>query len=231
MDALNRDLSGPVSDDQIVDRIVAAVMERRLKPGAKLPENTLCDAFGVSRSQIRRVFIVLAQRGIVALHPNRGAFVASPTPEEARYVFEARRTLERSIIAETARRITAEQIAEMRDYVAGSAAAAAMDNRGEAVRLSGEFHIQLARVAGNPVTARFVEELVARTSLIIAMFGSRQSFSCSEGEHNELLEALEDHDGERATALMDHHLEHIERELDIQDTEAETTDLREILSL
>lgn len=231
MDAFNRDLSGPVSDDQIVDRIVAAVMERRLKPGAKLPENALCDAFGVSRSQIRRVFIVLAQRGIVALHPNRGAFVASPTPEEARYVFEARRTLERSIIAETARRITAEQIAEMRNYVAGSAAAAAMDNRGEAVRLSGEFHIQLARVAGNPVTARFVEELVARTSLIIAMFGSRQSFSCSEGEHNELLEALEDHDGERATALMDHHLEHIERELDIQDTEAETTDLREILSL
>ncbi|HLH49216.1 MAG TPA: GntR family transcriptional regulator [Roseiarcus sp.] len=231
MDALNRDLSGPVSDDQIVDRIVAAVMERRLKPGAKLPENTLCDAFGVSRSQIRRVFIVLAQRGIVALHPNRGAFVASPTPEEARYVFEARRTLERSIIAETARRITAEQIGEMRNYVAGSAAAAAMDNRGEAVRLSGEFHIQLARVAGNPVTARFVEELVARTSLIIAMFGSRQSFSCSEGEHNELLEALEDHDGARATALMDHHLEHIERELDIQDADAETTDLREILSL
>src|SRR5579883_1908781 len=136
MDALNRDLSGPVSDDQIVDRIVAAVMERRLKPGAKLPENTLCDAFGVSRSQIRRVFIVLAQRGIVALHPNRGAFVASPTPDEARDVFEARRKIERSVVAEAARRITAKQIEELRNYIAGGAAAAAVENRQEAVRLS-----------------------------------------------------------------------------------------------
>lgn len=231
MDARNQELRGPASDGQIVDRIIAAVMERRLRPGAKLPENVLCDAFGVSRSQIRRIFVVLAERGIVALHPNRGAFVASPTPEEARVVFEARRAIERSTAAEAARCIGADQIEDLRNYIADSAAAAAMENRREAVRLSGEFHIKLAKIAGNPVLARFVEELVARTSLIIAMFGSRQSFSCSEQEHNGLLDALRAHDVARATALMDHHLEHIESELDVADAESEPADIRQILSL
>ncbi len=231
MDARNQESRSPASDGQIVDRIFAAVMERRLQPGAKLPENVLCDTFGVSRSQIRRVFVVLAERGIVALHPNRGAFIASPTPDEARDVFEARRKIERSVVAEAARRITAKQIEELRNYIAGGAAAAAVENRQEAVRISGEFHVKLAKIAGNPVLARFVEELVARTSLIIAMFGSRQSFSCSEQEHNALLKALEDHDEARATALMDHHLEHIERELVVLDAETEPADIRKILAL
>jgi DNA-binding GntR family transcriptional regulator len=225
------ELRGPAADALIVERIFAAVMERRLRPGVKLSENALCEAFGVSRSQIRRIFVVLAERGIVTLHPNRGAFVASPTPDEARDVFEARRTIERGVIVDAARRITAEQTDELRDYVAREAAADASDNRREAIRLSGEFHIRLAKVAGNPVIARFVEELVARTSLIIAMFGSRQSFSCSETEHRGLIEALDAHDETRAAALMDHHLEHIERELAIEAAEPETADIREILSV
>ena len=221
---------GVASDNQVVERIFTAVMERRLRPGAKLSENVLCDTFGVSRTQVRRIFVVLAERGIVTLHPNRGAFVASPSPEEARDVFEARRTIERSIIADAARRITPEQVEELRGYIMRGALATANDNRREAVRLSGEFHIKLAGVAGNPVIGRFVEELVARTSLIIALFGSRKSFSCSEQEHNGLLEALSVHDAARAAALMDHHLEHIEHELDIGDAEPEQADIREILS-
>lgn len=231
MDAQNQDFRSPTSDGQIVDRIIAAIMERRLRPGAKLPENVLCDAFGVSRTQIRRVFVVLAERGIVELQPNRGAFIASPTPEDARVVFDARRAIERSTTAEAARNITTEQIEQLRNYVVGGAAAAAIENRREAIRLSGEFHIKLAKIAGNPVLARFVEELVARTSLIIAMFGSRQSFSCSEQEHNELLEALKNHDVARATELMNHHLEHIERELDVLEIESDPGDIRQILSL
>jgi DNA-binding GntR family transcriptional regulator len=221
---------GLAADNQVVERIFAAVMERRLRPGAKLSENILCDAFGVSRTQVRRIFVVLAERGIVTLHPNRGAFVASPSPEEARDVFEARRTIERSVVADAARRITREQVDELRSYVMRGAAAAANDNRREAVRLSGEFHIKLASVAGNPVIVRFVEELVARTSLIIALFGLRQSFSCSEQEHNGLLEALSAQDAIRAAALMDHHLKHIEYELDIRNSDPEPADIRQILT-
>src|SRR5580698_5380766 len=121
--APNAGVRGVASDNQVVERIFTAVMERRLRPGAKLSENVLCDTFGVSRTQVRRIFVVLAERGIVTLHPNRGAFVASPSPEEARDVFEARRTIERSIVADAARRITPEQVEELRGYITRGALA------------------------------------------------------------------------------------------------------------
>ena len=84
------ELGPPLSDAAIVEKIVSAVMEQKLSAGAKLPEAALCDAFDCSRSQIRRILVVLAERGVVALQANRGAYVASPDDGAAREVFEAR---------------------------------------------------------------------------------------------------------------------------------------------
>ena len=224
------ELRQPATDDQIVERIFAAVLDRRLRPGAKLPENALCDAFGVARTRIRRILVKLAERGIVTLYPNRGAYVASPSPEEARDIFQARRTIERSVVEKAALRIGKKQIDALHAHVAREAAAGATGDRREAIRLSGQFHIRLAEVAGSPVITRFVEELVARSSLIITLFGSRQNFSCSEVEHGELLEAVGARDGARAAQLMDRHIGHLERELDIHDMTDEPADIRRILT-
>ena len=218
-----------LEDDDIVERIFNAVMDHRLRPGMKLTESALCAAFGVSRGRIRPILVKLGERGIVALHPNRGAFVASPTPEEAHDVFEARRTIELSVVRRAATRITKKQIRDLRGHVAGESAAITSGNRREAIGLSGQFHIRLAEVAGNPVLVRFVEELVARSSLIIALFGPRLSAACGEGDHSDLLDALESNDGARAARLMDHHLEHIAGELHTQESETPPDDLGSIL--
>src|SRR5260370_39783468 len=108
------DVRKPHSDAAIVDRIVCAVMEQKLPPGAKLPESALCDAFDCSRTQIRRILVVLAERGVVTLHANRGAFVASPDATVAREVFEARRAIERSIVRSAAARIDRAALEELR---------------------------------------------------------------------------------------------------------------------
>ena len=221
----------PASEDQIVEQIVAAIMDRRLHPNAKLAENVLCEAFGVSRARIRSVFIKLAERGIVTLHPNRGAFVASPSAAEARDVYQARRAIERSIAVRAAQSITDEQIETLRAHIAAEAAAGAAGDRREAIRLSGLFHMKLAEVAGNPVLTRFLEELVARTSLIIALFGAPRLSSCSRDEHGALLAALKAHDGALAAELMEQHLGHIEHELDIHEAIGEPADVREIFGV
>jgi DNA-binding GntR family transcriptional regulator len=222
-------IGAAISEDQIVERIFTAVMDHRLRPGMKLTENALCHAFAVSRARIRPILVKLGERGIVTLHPNRGAFVASPTAEEARDVFEARRTIELSVVRQAATRITKNQIKNLRLHVAEEAAAIASGDRREAIRLSGQFHIRLAEVAGNPVFVRFVEELVARSSLIIALFGSRLSAACAEREHGDLLDALGSRDGARAVRLMDHHLEHIGRSLHTDGSDVPAADLRTLL--
>lgn len=216
-------------EDDIVERIFTAVMDHRLRPGMKLSESALCGVFGVSRGRIRPILVKLGERGIVDLQPNRGAFVASPTPEEAYDVFEARRAIELSVVRRVAARITKKQVRDLRGHVSDEAAAIASGDRREAIGLSGQFHIRLAEVAGSPVLIRFVEELVARSSLIIALFGSRLSAACGQGEHSDLLDALGNNDVERAARVMDHHLAHIAGELQTDEAEAPPDDLRSIL--
>ena len=66
-----------------------AIIEQALKPGMKLPEDSIGEQLGVSRTLVREAFNRLAVEGLVELKPNRGASVAYPTLEEARDV-EAR---------------------------------------------------------------------------------------------------------------------------------------------
>jgi DNA-binding GntR family transcriptional regulator len=220
----------PAPEDRMVERIVAAVMERRLPSGTKLSENALCEAFGVSRARVRRALLMLAERDIVVLQSNRGAFIASPTPEEARDVFEARRTIEPTIVRNAVARIADAQIATLKEHVERESSAARLGNRHEAIRLSGQFHLRLAAYAHSPVLSRFLAELVARTSLIIGLFGSRRVSPCSRDEHGALIAAVADRDAARAMRLMVQHLDHIEGELEICDAGEETCDLRVILS-
>lgn len=228
MSATPDDLRQPISDGAIFDKIVAAVMEQKLAGGAKLAEAALCDAFDCSRSQIRRVLVVLAERGVVTLHPNRGAFVAKPSAEEARDVFEARRAIERSIVRTAAGRIDADALSELRANARFGAVAEAAGDRSESIRLSGKFHLRLAEFAGNAVLTRFLEDLVTRTSLIIGLYGSRSARSCSESEHDALVDALARGDGPGAAAVMEHHLKHVESELDIRDAGEAPVDIRRL---
>jgi DNA-binding GntR family transcriptional regulator len=224
---------GSPLDDQltergIAERIISAVMEHRLPAGTKLAENVLCETFGVSRARIRRVLLILAEREVVELHSNRGAFIASPTRQDARSVFQARCTIEPPIIRTAIQRISDAQIRILRRHVEQEAAAAKAHNRHDMIRLSGMFHVILADFAGNPVLRRFVEDLVTRSSLIIGLFGSPHLSTCSEDEHGALIEAIKRRDADRAPGLMLDHLNRIERELALHASGDLAVDLKEI---
>jgi DNA-binding GntR family transcriptional regulator len=223
------DLRRPLADSAIVEHVFAAVMEHKLPPGAKLPETALCEAFEASRSQIRRILVVLAGRGVVTLHPNRGAYVSRPNASEAREVFEARRAIERSVVYSAASRIDRFALDELRANSRAGAVAESRGDRRESIRLSGHFHIRLAEIAGNSVMTKYLEELVARTSLIIGLYGSSRSRSCSEAEHDALLDALSAGNKMHAVKLMEEHLCHIEKTLAVRDEPAEPVDIRHIL--
>jgi DNA-binding GntR family transcriptional regulator len=69
----------------------------------------MADIFGVSRARIREVLGRLAHERIVELFPQRGAFVAKPTIEQARDVFEARRLIEPAVLRRLADTLTPEK--------------------------------------------------------------------------------------------------------------------------
>jgi DNA-binding GntR family transcriptional regulator len=213
----------------IVERVIRAILEHRLPPGAKLTELALCETFGVGRATVRRALLMLAERGTVTLEPNRGAFVASPTAAQAREVFEARRAIEPIVAANAARLISPRELAVLRAHLKEEARAQRANVRHDAIRLSGQFHVVLADCAGNAVLARFVGELVARTSLIIGLFGSPPGSCCICDEHQGLVGALERGDAGAATAIMKAHLSHIESELDLSERKRGEIDVRAVL--
>lgn len=204
-----------MAEESIVDRIFEAVVEQRLPPGTKLSESALCEAFGVGRMRIRRALLLLSSREVVDLHVNRGAFVASPTPQQAREVFEARLTLEPTIARLAVERATAEDIANLTAHLVKEHAAHHEHSRQEAIRLSGQFHLLLAQIAANSVMLRMMKELVTRTSLIIGIFGAPSVANCRDDDHERILHAFKTGDGQAAADLMADHLREIEGSLEL----------------
>ncbi len=220
----------PASEDKIVRRIHNAVIEQRLPPGTKLSEAVLCEAFGVGRARVRRSLLVLAGREIVELHANRGAFVARPTPEQARDVFDARREIEPGIVRRAAARAQPSDLNRLREHLQAEQEAHAHRDRRHAIGLSGHFHILLAEIAGNRVLERMVGELVTRTSLIIGLFGAQGTDNCRSGEHDRILDAIAAHDETTGARLMFEHLAHIEAGLDVFGNQAASVDVMSIFA-
>src|SRR5437762_3485817 len=111
------------SVDVIYQRILGAILEHRLPPGTKLGEERLAAVFGVSRTQVRQALARLTHDRIVTLFANRGAFVSSPTVDEAREVFEARRLIEPDLIRRVAVTATTAELRKLREHIALESAA------------------------------------------------------------------------------------------------------------
>lgn len=222
-------LEGAALREAIFERIWRAVLEHRLPPGTKLVEDRLAELFATSRAQVRDVLARLANEGIIDMVPNRGAFIASPTPEQTREVFEARRLLEPALVRRLIARRDAAAIATLRAVVADEQQARERADRPAIVRLSGWFHIELARLAANRPLARTMRELATMTVLAIYLYDAPHATACREDEHEQLLGAIERRRADRAAELMLHHLHHIEGSLNLAPKADAPVDLADAL--
>lgn len=213
----------------IYDRILQAVLEHRLPPGTKLVEDRVAELFETSRAQVRDVLARLAEEGVVTTIPNRGAFIASPSPEETREVFEARRLIEPALVRRFIERRDTDAVARLRALVQDEERARAQQDRPAMVRLAGEFHIRLAEYAGNRMLARSMRALATLTCLAIFLYDAPHATACREDEHELLLNALARRRAERAAELMLEHLNHIEASLDLKTPRDEVVNLAEAL--
>jgi DNA-binding GntR family transcriptional regulator len=218
-----------ITEAEIVERLFEAVMERRLPPGTKLSESALCAAFGVGRMRIRRCLLLLASRDVVELQSNRGAFVARPTADQSKEIFEARLAIEPAIVRMVAARATSAQIATLEEHVRKEAKAQQTGSRHEAIRLSGQFHVNLAEAAGNAILLKTMKDLVMRTSLILGIYGASGTSPCRDHDHVSLINAIRDGDGDRAARIMRAHLGDIEASTDLTSVPSSVADLAEIL--
>lgn len=218
------------TSDSIAQALSLAIHKHRIAPGTKLVEDELSEIYGVSRTVIRAALQTLSHVQLVDIRRNKGARVASPSTTEAHEVFEARELLEPRTARSAAKRATPSDIAQLERHITDEHAALDANDPGRALYLSGLFHNEIARIAEQATVAGFIETLIARSSLIIALYWRRESALCEKHAHHALVQALADHNEEQAEELMRSHLVDLHSALDLRERNARTLSLKDALS-
>ncbi|MDB5848618.1 MAG: hypothetical protein JWP29_2370 [Rhodoferax sp.] len=221
------------SQADIHQSVYDAIVEHRLLPGTKLSEERVAELFAVSRTQVRGALQRLAVEQLVTLIPNRGAFVTTPSAEEAHDVLAVRRTLEPAAVERLIDRIAAGKaptaVKQLRALVKREQQAHARGDRRQAVRLSGDFHVLLAELSGSSILARLMRELTPLTCLAILTFEAPTAVACPNDEHGLLIDAIQAGDTKGAASIMVDHLNHIENALKLDAQEVQEVDLADVL--
>lgn len=222
---------GATPDDTVYDTLYEAIIDRRLKPGARLRELHLAEAFGVTRSVVRKALMRLAASKVVTLRNQYGATVAVPSQQEVTQIFESRRLVETHLVAVLAEMPQRSRLKDLKDLLRRERDAYRQGDTRTGIKLSMEFHVRLAAHAGNGVLSEFLQQLVARTPAIVMPHGEPQHrASCSEDEHKNIVAAILAGDREKAVTLMLAHLYHLERHV-APATEPRRSELAHLLGL
>ncbi len=209
------------SDDAIHATLSRVLLTGALPPGTQLIETRVAALFGVSRERVRKVLHRLGHERLLQLVPNKGAFVKTPTLEQAREIYEARRVAEGGIIARLAtRRLSQAQLEALKRHLKAEESAARKADRAESVRLSGEFHLLLAEATASDPVVTHLRELVSRTALLVALFEEGNASQCGCDEHRMILDELSQGNLGGAVAAMYSHLSLIETRLQPRKAEA-----------
>jgi Transcriptional regulators len=216
-DAMRQAADAPAQDmeTRIYAAVVESVMSQRLKPGTKLPEAALCELFGVGRSLVQKVLRRLAHDHVVELRPNRGAMVAMPSRAEIGELFETRRALEAAILPLVAERATKSDYASLRRLLRTERRAMHSHDQTQWARLASAFHQRLGELSRNAMLQRYLNEVISRCSLIVAIFQPPGNATCEHEEHARVVDCLERGRVADAIAEMDAHLKALEQHIQL----------------
>lgn len=220
----------PATSESIAQSLSLAIHQHKIAPGTKLGEDELADIYGVSRTVVRAALQTLSHVKLVDIKRNKGASVASPSITEAHEVFEARELLEPRTARSAATRATRSDIDLLKRHIRDEHAALDAADPGRALYLSGLFHTEIARIAEQATIAGMIESLVARSSLIIALYWRRESALCEKHAHHALVQAIADKNEQQSEELMRSHLVDLHSALDLRGRNDHSMSLKDALS-
>ncbi|MFB9136978.1 GntR family transcriptional regulator [Vibrio sp. AK197] len=218
------------NDEKIYRKMLKAIVEHQLPPGERLPEDKLSEAFGVSRTGIRKVLQRLAIERFVVIQPNKGAQVNRPSRQEAEEVLESRIMLEPLLLPDVIDNWQPRCLDHFVTMVEEEKRADREGDLASSIHLTAKFHYELAKLGNNSVLAEFIEQLCYRSSLVIAAYGTRESVSCDCGDHHALLELIDNGKIEQAQHWMTHHLKQIKASISLRGKRDDHIDFQKLFS-
>jgi phosphonate utilization transcriptional regulator len=184
------------------------IISGEIAAGTKLNEVEVAATLGVSRGPVREAFSALSQAGLVRVEKNRGVFVRQVSLEEANEFYEVRAALEGLIGKLAARRISIDEIEQLRAVVRRMHQTQKGRRADEYFVLNVEFHDVLARAARNNALLAHYRGVVNQLDLYrrATITHGVENIPLSTQEHEAIVEAVASRDEQRAEALLTEHV-------------------------
>ena len=195
------------SEDSVYQKLKTAIRKRYIKQGSQLVEVALAQQLGVSRTPVRSAIKRLEAEGLVNSIPNRGAFIITPTKREIKESFLVRAQLEIMATRLTATNITPKQIQELRYLIQAEIKVFDKNNLDEYFAANDTLHLKIAEFSGNRVLYSYIRELLDRTRMFQILYDPFYKLEYSPTqEHETIVDAIANHDPERACAALQEHI-------------------------
>ena len=196
-----------VLSDRVKDYIVEAVLNGDLKPGERIVESSLARQLGVSQAPVREAIRDLVLLGFLETQPYKGTSVRSFTPEELWETYTVRAALESLAARLAATSMTEDDTEVLQAILDEMMEAASQQDVDEVVALDNRFHEMILRFSRNKTLYQLWKTLQFGTWSIVTYRKSSFDPAYLAARHEELLMALASGDPEKATHVMQHHIE------------------------
>ncbi|MPZ88459.1 MAG: FCD domain-containing protein [Nitriliruptorales bacterium] len=187
------------------DTLRGAILSGALPGGRRLVQAEIAEQLQVSTTPVREALRDLATEGLIRLDPHRGAIVQQLTYEEIQDIHDLCRLLEPEAMQRAARHPTPALIDRARML---SEEMEREDDTGRWADLNRQFHAVLAQGSQSPRLIALLKGLRDSAAPYVGLALQRRPEHVHQAnhDHRELLEALEQGDGERLAELADRHL-------------------------
>jgi DNA-binding GntR family transcriptional regulator len=184
-----------------------AILSGHLKPGTRLPQETVAQRYGASRVPVQQALRELAEEGVVTLEPNVGARVALFDLSELIETYRGREAIEPMVLAESIPHLSVQDIEHIERLVEETEARAAVGDRLGYVAADLPLHFATFAGADMPRMLRIIEGFWDTTQRYRQIYGLMPtSVEISVLEHRLLLDHIKARNPEDAARLLVTHI-------------------------
>ena len=196
-------MAGNVSAQQVYDYVKNQIIKKQLFPGTQIIEEDLAFAMQTSRATVRKALTRLHYEGLADMIPNRGAYVAKPTPADMKNVYALRRILEVEALRTALPNINQTHIQKLENSIATQQELTKHFSVEEYIRVNAEFHWIIIEAAQNEYLNKFLLELFNKSAIFLTFYDSSSDNSDSIHTHEQLLAAIKAKDLDAAIKALE----------------------------
>ncbi|WP_243749474.1 GntR family transcriptional regulator [Pseudoteredinibacter isoporae] len=196
--------------DKVFQDLVTAIVEGSIPAGSKISEPELAKSLGISRGPLREAIARLEACGLLIRKPNVGARVVTLSAQDMIEISEVREPLEGMACRLAAEHRSDDDLAELRRLLEQHMSMDALQKGQSYYQKEGDldFHYKIVQCCKNQ---KLIGLLCDDLYHLVRMYRYQYGMSSPRAhrafrEHTQIIDAIEDRDGELAEFLMRRHI-------------------------